>query len=139
MKDHLRKLRNRRRELMMLFTKAPRNKLSLSLLRRTNKTKKPKEKVVTESSKEFIPSKYGVLKRLRKLSYKKQTSSKDQSPTILKPHLNRQGVKVHESPALVSPSSKKRRVEDMAKHITEKRKKRKLVVREESSDSVIVP
>ena len=94
-------------------------------------TEKPEEKVIVESSKELIPSKSGVFKRLMKLSYQKRTSSEDQSPTIRKPQLNRQGVKVREIPTPFLPSSKKQRVEDMAKHITDKRKKRKLVIHDE--------
>ncbi|CAH1427948.1 unnamed protein product [Lactuca virosa] len=88
-----------------------------------NETEKPKEKVVPDSSRELIPSKSGVFKRLSNFSFKKRTSSEDQSPTIRKPHLNRKGVKVREIPAPVSPSSKKQGVEDMVKHINKKRKK----------------
>ena len=53
--------------------------------------------------------------------------------------MNRKRVLVREIPAPVSPSSKKRRAEDVVKHIADKRKKRKLILREESSDSEIIP
>ncbi|CAH1440504.1 unnamed protein product [Lactuca virosa] len=105
----------------------------------SKKIKKPKEKVITESLKELIPSKSGVFKRLRKMSHKSRNSSDDQSPTVRKTQINSRGVIVRDIPTPVSPSSKKRRAEGVAKHIVEKRKKRKLVVREESSDSEIVP
>ncbi|CAI9270140.1 unnamed protein product [Lactuca saligna] len=95
-------------------------------------TETPKEKVVAESSKEFIPSKSGVFKRLRNFTYQKRTSSTNQSPTVRKPQLNKKGVKVREISAPVSPSSKKRRAEDVAKHINKKMKKRNLVVQDES-------
>ncbi|CAH1413073.1 unnamed protein product [Lactuca virosa] len=79
-----------------------------------------KEKEVVESKKELIPSKSGVLKRLRKTQ------------------LSRKGVVVREIHAPVSPLSKKGRVDDVAKHITEKRYKRKLVIRDDSSENDVV-
>ncbi|CAH1435499.1 unnamed protein product [Lactuca virosa] len=104
----------------------------------TKKVEKPKEIIIEESSKELIPSKSGVLKKLRKLSHTTRTSLDDQSPIVHKAQLNRKGVKVREIPAPVSPLSKKRRAEEMAKHIAKKTKKRKLIVREGSSESKIV-
>ena len=86
--------------------------------------------MIIESSKELIPSKSGFFKCLRKLSHKSKNSSDDQSPTVRKTQINSRGVIVHDIPAPVSPSSKKRRVEGVAKHIAKRRKKRKLVVRE---------
>lgn len=54
---------------------------------------------------------------------------------VRKPHLNHQGVLIREVHALVSPSSKKWRAEDVEKHISKKKiKKRKLVIQEESSE-----
>lgn len=93
----------------------------------------------TGSLKEVIPSKSGLFKRLRKLSHKSKSSSDDQSLLVRKSQIDRRGVIVRKIPTPVSLSSKKDRVEDVAKHIAEKRKKRKLFVRDESSDSEIVP
>ena len=105
----------------------------------SKKDDKPKEKTTTGSSKELIPSKSGVFKRLKKMSHKSRNSFDDQSPLVQKTQINRRGVIVREIPTPVPPSSKKRRAEDVAKHIAEKRKKRKLVIHEESSKSEIVP
>ncbi|CAH1413470.1 unnamed protein product [Lactuca virosa] len=100
----------------------------------SKKGEKSVENVVAESSKELISSKSGVFKRLKKMSHKSQTSLEDQSQLIRKAQLNRNGVKVCEIPDPVSPSSKKRRVEDVAKHISKKIKKRKLFLQNESSE-----
>ncbi|CAH1440853.1 unnamed protein product [Lactuca virosa] len=89
--------------------------------------------------KELVPSKSRVLKRLKKLSHKPQSSSEDQSSLVRKAQINRREVIIREIPAPVSLCSRKRRAEDVAKHIAEKRKKRKLVIHEESSDSEIFP
>ena len=91
-----------------------------------------KELIIADSSKELVPSKSCILKRLRK-------SSDDSYSFVRKAQLNRKGLKIHEIPARVYPDSKKRRAEDVVKHISKKSKKRKLVIRDESSDSEIVP
>ncbi|CAH1452453.1 unnamed protein product [Lactuca virosa] len=99
-------------------------------------SKKPEEKEA-RPSKEVVPTKSGVLKRLRNIS-SKRTSSED-SQTVRKTQVSSKGVVIREIPAPASPSSKKRRAHDVAKHITEKRYKRRLVVRDDSSDNEAVP
>ncbi|CAH1427327.1 unnamed protein product [Lactuca virosa] len=80
----------------------------------------PVQPVVDEHAMETIPSKSGVFRRLNKKS-----SGSRKSPTMLrKPHLNHQGVLIRKVPAPVSPSSNKRTVGDMAKHISEKKLKK---------------
>lgn len=100
---------------------------------------KPEEKNVDESLKEVISSKSSLLKRMRNLSHKHRTSSDDHSPLIRKAQLNLKGVLVREIPTPRSPSTKKRRAEDLAKKISKKSKKRKLVIHDLSSDSEIIP
>ncbi|CAI9290625.1 unnamed protein product [Lactuca saligna] len=53
---------------------------------------------------------------------------------ICKPRVTRKGVVLREVPVPVSPSAKKRKAEDVAKHISKKQKKklRKLVINDES-------
>lgn len=53
--------------------------------------------------------------------------------------MTRQGVTIREVQAPVSPLSKKRIAEDMAKNISKKIKKRKLVLQKESFDDDKVP
>ncbi|CAI9293706.1 unnamed protein product [Lactuca saligna] len=125
---------------------SPKKILAKSPTKRPDNKEKVKKKVVKQievtkngSSKEIIPSKSRVFKRLRKLSHKSKVSSDDHYSLVRKALLNRKGVLVRETPTPFSPSSKKRRAKDVAKHIADKRKKRKLVIHEESSDSEIVP
>ena len=59
-------------------------------------------------SKEMIPSKTGVFRRIK---------IKRKSQLVKKTQVTHQGVTVREIPAPVSPSSKKRRAEDMAKFL----------------------
>ncbi|CAI9270948.1 unnamed protein product [Lactuca saligna] len=103
----------------------------------------PTEPNVGETEKEVIPSKSGVFKRIKQKSHGSRKSperSSSFSPTIVqKPHVTRQGVIILEVQAPVSPSSKKRRVKDMAKHISKKIKKRKLIFQKESSEDEKVP
>ena len=71
--------------------------------------------------KEIIPSKTGVFRRI-----KMKSKHKSRSPftnVVRKPQVTHQGVLFREIPAPVSPSSKKRRALDMAKHISKKKKK----------------
>ncbi|CAI9284035.1 unnamed protein product [Lactuca saligna] len=75
------------------------------------------------TQKEIITSKVGVLRRI-----KMKSKDKSRSPitnVVRKPQVTHQGVLFHEIPVLVSPSSKKRRATDMAKHISKKKKKKK--------------
>ena len=66
-----------------------------------------KEVVADKPSKEVMPSKSGVLKRLQKMS-NKQTSP-DDSQTVRKAQVTSKGVIVREILAPVSPSSKKKK------------------------------
>ncbi|CAI9261298.1 unnamed protein product [Lactuca saligna] len=89
------------------------------------------EPVVPEPTSVTIPSKTGVFRRL-KLKY----GGSPTSNVVRKPHITHQGVVMREVPAPVSPHSKKRRAEDMAKKISKKKKKtkkRQLVIPTESS------
>lgn len=89
---------------------------------------KPVSKPVVDFSShpetEVLPSKSGILKRLRKMVHKLPHSperSKSFSPSFaIKPQVIRKGVVFCEVPAPSSPASKKRRVEDMAKKIVKK-------------------
>ncbi|CAI9286329.1 unnamed protein product [Lactuca saligna] len=98
------------------------------------------EPVIDEPAKVTIPSKFGGFQRL-----KKQSSSSRKSPTsyvVRKHHITHQGVLVREVPVPVSPSSKKRRTEDLAKRISKKKKKIKtqqLVIPTESSEEEEMP
>ena len=58
---------------------------------------------------------------------------------VRKTQLSSKGVVVCEIHAPDSPLSNKRRAPDVAKHITEKRYKRKLIISEDSSDNEVVP
>ncbi|CAI9264184.1 unnamed protein product [Lactuca saligna] len=78
---------------------------------------------------EIIPSKTGVFKRIKMKSKTKRRSLG--TKMVLKPQVSHQGVIFREVPAPMSPSTKKRMAADMAKHISQK-KKRKLII---SSDS----
>ncbi|CAH1433087.1 unnamed protein product [Lactuca virosa] len=98
---------------------------------------KPVEPVDDTLVKEKIPSKSGVFRRLKKRnrgSRKSSDGSFKSSPSNVRiPQLSHQGVIFREVPALVSPLSKKRRAEDVAKHISKKKKRqRKLRFRVET-------
>ncbi|CAI9281789.1 unnamed protein product [Lactuca saligna] len=75
-----------------------------------------------ETQKEIIPSKTGVFRRIKIRSKHKSRSLL--TNVIRKPHVPHQGVLFHEIPMPVSPSSKKRRAGDMAKHISKKKTKK---------------
>ncbi|CAI9279000.1 unnamed protein product [Lactuca saligna] len=77
-----------------------------------------------EPSKEVVPSKTGVFKRLKKIAHRSRSSS-DRSPSFSpsmdrKPHVTRKGVVIREIPVPISPFSKKHKAEDMAKQISMK-------------------
>ncbi|KAL7586161.1 hypothetical protein Lser_V15G40639 [Lactuca serriola] len=75
-----------------------------------------------EVKKDVLPSKSGVLKQIRKA----EVSSK--------------GVTIRSIPAPVSPGKKRQRAEDVAKNMQRTLgKKRKMVIRNESSDDEVVP
>ncbi|KAL7604851.1 hypothetical protein Lser_V15G19577 [Lactuca serriola] len=75
-----------------------------------------------EVQKDVLPSKSGVLKQIRKA----EVSSK--------------GVTIRSIPAPVSPGQKRQRAEDVAKNMQRTlEKKKKLVIRNESSDDEVVP
>ncbi|CAI9289676.1 unnamed protein product [Lactuca saligna] len=72
--------------------------------------------------KEVVPSKTDVFKKIKKMEHMSRSSS-DRSPSfspsmIRKPHVTRKGVVLREVPVPVSPSAKKRKAKDMAKHIS---------------------
>lgn len=68
----------------VLVNESPKKVKSNSPMKNVGEKEKPKEKVVNECSKELIPSKSGVFKRLKKMSHKSRTSSNDQSRTVCK-------------------------------------------------------
>ncbi|CAI9267233.1 unnamed protein product [Lactuca saligna] len=123
------------------------NTNSKSPKKKPSKVKKP---VVTEVSvdvtiliepvvedtqdKVVIPSKNGVFRRIKMKS--KHTRKSPTLNVVRKPHVTHQGLIIREIPTLVSPSSKKRMAEDMAKQISqrEKKKTRKLVMATESTE-----
>ncbi|CAH1433782.1 unnamed protein product [Lactuca virosa] len=82
---------------------------------------KPVEPVDDTIVIEKTPSKSGVFRRLKKSASGSRKSSdgllKSSPSNVRKPQLSHQGVIFREVPAPVSPLSKKRRAEDMAKHI----------------------
>ncbi|CAI9272039.1 unnamed protein product [Lactuca saligna] len=57
---------------------------------------------------------------------------------IRKPHVTQKGVVLREILVPVSTSSKKRRVEDVANHISKKTKKRKSILQEDEEDKVVL-
>lgn len=68
-----------------------------------------------------IPSKTGVFRHIK---VKSKHSRRSPTPNVVrKQHVTHQGVLIREIPAPVSPSSKKRRAEDMEKHISQRKKK----------------
>ncbi|CAI9302019.1 unnamed protein product [Lactuca saligna] len=79
---------------------------------------------------EIIPSKTGVFKRIK---MKSKTKRRSLGTKMVLKQVSHQPVIFREVPTLVSPSIKKRMDDDMAKHISQK-KKRKLII---SSDSTV--
>ncbi|CAI9302734.1 unnamed protein product [Lactuca saligna] len=94
---------------------------------------------VVEESQEnvVIPSKTGMFRRIKmKSKHKCKSSSKK---LFRKRQISHQGVMFREVPLPVSPASKKRAVEDMAKHLSQPTKKktkkaRKIVLSSESTE-----
>ncbi|KAL7609165.1 hypothetical protein Lser_V15G10960 [Lactuca serriola] len=82
----------------------------------------PTEENLSKSKKELLPSKFGVLKQIRKA----EVSSK--------------GVTIRSILAPVSPGKKRQRAEDVAKNMQRTLvKRRKMVIRNASSDEEVVP
>ncbi|CAI9260356.1 unnamed protein product [Lactuca saligna] len=94
--------------------------------------------VVEESQEDVvIPSKIGMFRRIKMKSKHKRKSSS--MKLLHKPQLSFQGVMFREVPVPVSPASKKRAAEDMAKHLSQLTKKktkksRKIVLSNESTE-----
>ncbi|CAI9295061.1 unnamed protein product [Lactuca saligna] len=85
----------------------------------------------------IIPSKTGMFRRIKMKSTHKRKSSLQK--LVRKPQITHQGVLIRNVPALVFPGSKKQVAEDMAKHLSQSKKKkfmktRKLVLSTESTD-----
>ena len=83
---------------------------------------------------EIIPSKTGVFRRIKmKLQHKSRSPITN---VVRKAHVTHQGVLIRGLPVPISPSSKKRRAEGMAKPLSKKKKKktRKMVISIESTD-----
>ncbi|CAI9261149.1 unnamed protein product [Lactuca saligna] len=94
--------------------------------------------VVEESQEDVVvPSKIEMFRRINmKSKHKRKSSSKK---LLRKPQLSHQGVMFREVPVPVSPASKKRVAEDMAKHLSHSKKKktkkaRKIVSSSESTE-----
>ncbi|CAI9262823.1 unnamed protein product [Lactuca saligna] len=84
--------------------------------------------------KEIIPSRTGVFRRIKMKS--KHNSISPNTNVVRKPQVTHQGILFREIPALVSPSSKKQRAKDMAKHISKKKKKTStVIISTESTDN----
>ncbi|CAI9299239.1 unnamed protein product [Lactuca saligna] len=133
-------------------TKKPEIIIPKSIVKETKTSKSPKTKpnkivskavttfvepIVTEPALVTIPSKSGVLRRLQ-LRY----GGSPTSNVVHKPYITHQGVVMREVLAPVSPHSKKRRAEDMAKKLSKKKKKtkkRQLVIPMEYFEEEQVP
>ncbi|CAI9268922.1 unnamed protein product [Lactuca saligna] len=115
-------------------------------VKESKSTKSPKKLPITEAEptkpeisiadtpltqKEIIPSKTGVFRRIKMKS--KHKSRSPLTNVIRKPQVSYQGLLFREIPAPASPSSKKRRATDMAKYISKKKKKSKIVISSEST------
>ncbi|CAI9282731.1 unnamed protein product [Lactuca saligna] len=85
---------------------------------------------VTE--KEVIPSKTGVLRRIKMNSKHKHRSSS--MNVVRKPQVSHQGVIFRVIPAPASPSSKKRLAADMAKQLSKKKKQRVILTSESTAE-----
>ncbi|CAI9271247.1 unnamed protein product [Lactuca saligna] len=85
---------------------------------------------VTE--KEVVPSKTGVLRRIKMKSKNKRRSSS--TKVVRKPQVSHQGVIFREILAPASPSSKKRLAADMAKQLSKKKKRRVILTLESTAD-----
>lgn len=110
----------------------------------SKKSEQSQETIKPDSSKNLIPTKSGVLKCIKKMSFKAKTSperSSSFSPTtIRKPHVTRKGVFLRDVPISISSSSKKRRAEDVSKHISskpKKPKKQKLILQDDEDEEIV--
>ncbi|CAI9266778.1 unnamed protein product [Lactuca saligna] len=115
-------------------------------VKESKSTKSPKKVPITEAEpiqpevvvadtlltqNEIIPSKTGVFRRI-----KMKSKHKSRSPlmnVVRKPQVSHQGVIFCDMPAPASPSSKKGRANDTAKHISKKKKKSRLIISSEST------
>ncbi|CAI9266479.1 unnamed protein product [Lactuca saligna] len=106
------------------------------------KTKSPKKKPTDE----FIILKPKATTGATKTDeLSKSQSSSDRSPSlspsmVRKPHVTRKSVVIREILVPLSPSLKKRKFEDIAKHISKKQKKklRKLVINDDSIEDEVL-
>ncbi|CAI9290462.1 unnamed protein product [Lactuca saligna] len=109
-------------------------------------TKSPKKLPITEAEpikpevviadtpstqKEIIPLKTGVFRRIKMKS--KHKSRSPVTNVVRKPLVSHQGVIFREIPVPDSPCSKKRRATDMAKHISKKKKKSRVIISSNST------
>ncbi|CAI9261471.1 unnamed protein product [Lactuca saligna] len=78
-----------------------------------------------------MPSKTGFFRRIKMNS--KHKSRSPLTNVVHKPQVSHQGVIFHEIPSPASPSSKKRRETYMAKHISKKKKKGRVIILSEST------
>ncbi|CAI9284497.1 unnamed protein product [Lactuca saligna] len=124
-------------------SKSPK-KQPVEVVKVSKKSKKSQETTQPDFTKKLIPTKSGVLKRIKKMSYKAKTyperSSSFPPSMIRKPHVTRKGVVLREVPILFLTSSKKRMAEDVAKHIsskTKKLKKRKLILQVDEDEEIV--
>ncbi|CAI9300237.1 unnamed protein product [Lactuca saligna] len=115
-------------------------------IKESTSTKSPKKVSISEAEpiqleivvvdtpstqKEIIPSKTGGFRRIKMKS--KHKSRSPLTNVVRKPQVSLHGVIFREIPAPASPSSKKRRATDMAKHILKKKKKGRLIISSEST------
>ncbi|CAH1443852.1 unnamed protein product [Lactuca virosa] len=125
------------------FDHSPKNKDGV-VINVSKKLDKNVEPETAAPSKEIVPSKTGVFKRLKKKAHRSRISperSGSFSPSVVhKSHVTRKGLIIREVHVPVSPASKKRRVEDMAKHLSKKKQKKihKMVIRDDSTDEEVV-
>ncbi|CAI9271056.1 unnamed protein product [Lactuca saligna] len=123
-------------------------------VKESKSTKSPKKLPITKSDpiktdvfvadtpstqKEIIPLKTGVFCKIKMKSIHKSRSPL--TNVVQKPQVSHQGLLFREIPAPASPSSKKQRATDMAKHISKKKRKSKLIISSESTadDNETIP
>ncbi|CAI9270235.1 unnamed protein product [Lactuca saligna] len=83
------------------------------------------------TQKEIIPSKTGIFRRIKMKS--KHKSRSPLTNVFRKPHFSHHGFIFREILDPASPSSKNRRATDMAKHISRKKKKGRVILSSEST------
>ena len=93
----------------------------------SKKSEKHVEPEPVEPTKEIVPSNTGVFKRLKKKAHRSRNSTEQSSslsPSMVKkPNITRRGLVIREVPVPISPSLKKWRAEDVAKHISKNRRR----------------